>query len=63
VPLVAFNILYQSGDGEIVQTAMSYVVGRETRPPAEKMAPFRLDQGPKIYREVGQRQHRLKQVA
>lgn len=67
VPLVAFNLLYEwyDADGGLQhgQTAMSYVVGRENRPPAEKMAPFRLDQGPKIYREVGQRVHQLKQVA
>lgn len=67
VPLVAFNVLYEweeaDGQVQIGQTAMSYVVGRENRPPAEKMAPLRLDQGPKIYREVGQRVHQLKQVA
>lgn len=67
VPLVAFNLLYEwyDADGGVQhgQTAMSYVVGRENRPPAAKMAPFRLDQGPKIYREVGQRAHQMKQVA
>ena len=66
VPLVAFNLLYDWGnDGDVHrgQTAMSYVVGRETNPPAAKMAPFRLDQGPRIYRQVGQRTHQAKQVA
>lgn len=67
VPLVAFNVLYEYYDAQgglqHGQTAMSYVVGRENRPPAEKMAPFRLDQGPRVYREVGQRVHQLKQVA
>lgn len=67
VPLVAFNLLYEwydeQGGVQHGQTAMSYVVGRENRPPAAKMAPFRLDQGPKIYREVGQRVHQFKQVA
>lgn len=67
VPLVAFNLLYEwyDADGGLQhgQTAMSYVVGRENRPPAAKMAPFRLDQGPRIYREVGQRVHQVRQVA
>lgn len=60
VPLVAFNVLYEEdgADAETHQTAMSYVVGRENRPRTPKMAPFRLDQGPRIYREVGQRVHR-----
>ena len=66
VPLVAFNLLYDWDDGagtQTGQTARSFVVGRETRPPAAKMAPFRLDQGPRIYRQVGQRAHQFKQVA
>ncbi len=67
VPLVAFNILYEwyDADGGLQhgQTAMSYVVGRENRPPSAKMAPFRLDQGPRIYREVGQRTHQIRQLA
>lgn len=63
VPLVAFNVLYDHEDGHAGQVATSYVVGRETRPPAAKMAPFRLDQGPRIYREVGQREHGRAQVA
>lgn len=65
VPLVAFNLLYDWGGDDVRtgQTAMSYVVGRETNPPAAKMAPFRLDQGPRIYRQVGQRAHQSKRVA
>jgi hypothetical protein len=37
---------------------MSYIVGREAKPPAEKMAPFRLDLGPRLWRHVGQRRNR-----
>ncbi len=66
VPLVAFNVLYQwydaQGGLQHGQTAMSYVVGRENRPPAAKMAPLRLDQGPRTYREVGQRAHQFRQL-
>ena len=63
IPLVAFNVLYDVGNGRTGQTAMSYVVGRETEPPRPKMGAFRLDLGPRIYRTVGQRQNELKQVA
>lgn len=63
VPLVAFNLLYEYGDEQVGQNMMSFVVGRETRPPAAKMAPFRLDQGPRIYREVGHRVHVPPQAA
>jgi len=52
VPLIAFNALYSwaSGDG---QTSASYLLGRDTR--GEKLAPFRLDLGPRIVRSVGAR--------
>lgn len=60
VPLVAFNVAYEWGDDQQGQTVMSYVVGRENRPRAAKMAPFRLDLGPRVYREVGQRVHQVR---
>jgi hypothetical protein len=53
VPMVAFNVLYELGDGQTGQTSMSYLVGRESEPPAEKMGPFRLDLGPRIWRSIG----------
>ncbi|MDT9597844.1 hypothetical protein [Sphingosinicella rhizophila] len=59
IPMIAFNVLYEWGEGEAGQTSMSYLVGRETEPPAEKMAPFRLDLGPRIYRSVGFRPSKL----
>ncbi|MEO8547479.1 MAG: hypothetical protein ABI422_03840 [Sphingomicrobium sp.] len=54
VPLIGFNALYRwtGGDG---QTSASYLVGRDTQ--AEKMAPLRLDLGPRIFRGLGARQH------
>jgi hypothetical protein len=55
IPTVAFNLLYEWGRDKLGQTCSSYVVGREPEPPAEKMAPFRLDLGPRVYRSVGQR--------
>ena len=52
VPLIAFNALYSwsGGDG---QTSASYLLGRDTK--GEKMAPFRLDLGPRIFRGIGGR--------
>ena len=54
VPLVAFNILY-SGDA---QTSASFLVGRGTDAD-EKLAPFRLDLGPRIFRGLSARPHSM----
>ena len=52
VPLVAFNASYRwTGGGG--QTSASYLVGRDTK--SEKMAPFRLDLGPRVFRGIGGR--------
>ncbi|HEY9553567.1 hypothetical protein [Allosphingosinicella sp.] len=60
IPMVAFNVHYRWGETQTGQTSASYLVGSESDPPAEKMGAFRLDLGPRIYRKVGQREHRLK---
>jgi hypothetical protein len=62
VPLVAFNVFYEWSDGRIGQTSRSWLVGREAQPPADKMGAFRLDLGPRIYRQLGQRRHELARV-
>lgn len=54
VPLVAFNILY-GGDA---QTSASFLVGRGTEAD-EKLAPFRLDLGPRIFRGLSSRPHSM----
>jgi hypothetical protein len=59
VPMLAVNALYDWGDGRAGQTSKSYVVGRELQQPSEKMGAFRVDQGPRIWRTIGQRQHTL----
>jgi hypothetical protein len=59
VPVIAVNALYDWGDGRSGQTSKSYVVGRELQQPSEKMGAFRVDQGPRVWRTVGQRQHTL----
>jgi hypothetical protein len=57
VPLIAFNALY-SWAGNQGQTSVSYLVGRAGE--TEKMAPFRLDLGPRIFRGLGAREHELR---
>lgn len=56
VPLIGFTALYSwsGGDG---QTSASYLVGRDTQ--AEKMAPLRLDLGPRTFRGLGAREHNV----
>jgi hypothetical protein len=52
VPLIAFNAIYRWGGGE-GQSSISYLVGRDTN--GEKMAPIRLDLGPRVFRGLGSR--------
>jgi hypothetical protein len=59
IPVIAVNALYDWGDGQTGQTSKSYVVGRELEQPSEKMGAFRVDLGPRIWRTIGQRQHKL----
>ena len=57
VPLIGFNALYRWSGGE-GQTSASYLVGRDTQ--AEKLAPFRLDLGPRLFRGLGAREHHVR---
>jgi hypothetical protein len=52
VPLLAFNAFYRRGSNE-AQTSVSYLVGRDTK--SEKLAPFRVDLGPRVFRALGAR--------
>jgi hypothetical protein len=52
IPVLAVNALYES-NGKSAQTSASYLLGRETE--REKLAPFRLDLGPRLFRTVGTR--------
>lgn len=47
VPLIAFNATY-GWSGKAGQTSVSYLLGREGK--GEKLAPFRLDLGPRQFR-------------
>jgi LPXTG-motif cell wall-anchored protein len=62
VPMVAINVAYDWADGGSGRTSRSWLVGREAEVPSEKMGPFRLDLGPRIYRSVGRREARLVMV-
>ncbi|WP_167737674.1 hypothetical protein, partial [Sphingomonas parva] len=63
VPVIAINVAYDWADGGTGRTSRSWLVGREGDQPSEKMGAFRLDQGPRIYRSVGQRPTKLAHVA
>jgi hypothetical protein len=56
VPLLAFNAIYVWSGGE-GQTSLSFLVGRDGE--GDKMAPFRLDLGPRIFRKLGARPHHM----
>jgi hypothetical protein len=57
VPLVAFNILFRGGGSE-GQASASFLVGRGDDSD-EKLAPFRLDLGPRIFRGLSARPHSM----
>ncbi len=54
VPMVAFNAIY-GWSGGTGQTSASYLVGKQTS--GEKLAPFRLDLGSRIFRNLAAREH------
>ncbi len=55
VPVARFLIEYTDADGKTHSEHHAFIVGREHEPPREKMAPFRLDLGPRNFELVGQR--------
>lgn len=60
IPLVAFDAQYRwtdesddpAGQG---RTGRAFIVGQEKTPPADRLAPFRIDLGPRQYRTPGSR--------
>lgn len=58
IPLVAFDVQYRwngadrDGHG---RSARAFIVGQEKSPPADRLAPFRLDMGPRQFRTPGSR--------
>lgn len=57
VPMIAFNARYGWSGGR-GQTSASYLVGKTTS--GEKLAPFRLDIPPRLYRGLAVREHELR---
>jgi hypothetical protein len=57
VPMVGFNILYRAGSAES-QASASFLVGRGGEGD-EKLAPFRIDQGPRTFRGLSARAHSI----
>jgi hypothetical protein len=58
VPLIAFNALYVWPGGGPGQTSASYLIGKQTD--GEKLAPLRLDLGPRLFRNLAVREHELR---
>lgn len=55
IPVAGFSAHYEwDGDGRGYSGA-AFIVGQESDPPTARMAPFRLDQGPRQFRQVGSR--------
>lgn len=55
VPMAQFWVSYVRADGQLFAASLSYVVGEESLPRKDRVAPFRLDLGPRRLPMVGQR--------
>ncbi|WP_062732496.1 hypothetical protein [Sphingobium abikonense] len=60
IPLAAFDAAYRwdGPDGDDLpsgRTARAFIVGQEQEPPTDRLAPLRLDQGPRQYRRPAAR--------
>ena len=58
VPMLVLNAYYGWSGGE-GRTSASFLVGRDGTD-SDKMAPFRLDLGPRVFRGLGAREHHLR---
>ena len=58
VPMTALTVVYRWGSNNHGQTSASYLVGKETS--GDKLAPFRLDLGPRVFRGLAAREHQLR---
>ncbi|MFN3726599.1 MAG: hypothetical protein ACK4SZ_09870 [Allosphingosinicella sp.] len=59
VPVIGVNAFYGWGTSRSGQTSKSFVIGRQPDNDNEKMGPFRLDLGARVYRTIGQRPHKV----
>jgi hypothetical protein len=57
VPLIGFNALY-GWSGKEAQTSESFIVGVDTK--GDRMGPFRVDTGPRQFRNIAARPHSVR---
>ena len=55
VPIVIASLSYTDGSGRQERAFVACMIGREATPPQLKMAPLRLDLGPRSFAPLGQR--------
>jgi hypothetical protein len=55
IPVLAFTAHYGWDGGHRGYSAAAFIVGQESDPPQERMAPFRLDLGPRQFKSIGSR--------
>lgn len=58
IPMIAFDAHYrwrEEGAPGVGRTGGAFIVGQEQEPPVQRLAPFRLDLGPRQYRRPGAR--------
>lgn len=55
IPILAFTAHYTWEGDHRGYSAAAFIVGQESDPPQERMAPFRLDLGPRQFRSIGSR--------
>lgn len=55
IPVLAFTAHYGWAEGRRGYSAAAFIVGQESDPPQERMAPLRLDLGPRQFRSIGSR--------
>ncbi|MGE4323614.1 MAG: hypothetical protein AB7E60_11365 [Sphingobium sp.] len=55
VPLVAFDAHYGWDGRAGGRTGRAFVIGQERQPPADRLSPFRLDLGPRQFRDPASR--------
>ena len=55
VPLARFAAHAQQSDGQPLAVRQAFLVGQSRSAAADKLQPFRLDLGPRLYSELGQR--------
>lgn len=53
IPLIAFDVHYRWDAAQRGRSGGAWIVGQEQEPPAPRLAPLRMDQGPRQFRRPG----------